>query len=43
MEEEEGEMFKAARKVFDGQELSDLGERMQRRRASARQELNIPG
>jgi len=30
IEEEEGEMFKAARKVFSEQELDELGERMER-------------
>jgi predicted DNA-binding protein len=40
--EEEDEMFKVARQVFEKDELSDLGDRMQQRRQSARQELNIP-
>ncbi len=42
MEEEEGEMFKQARSVFDRAELEDLGERMAARKASAQRELNIP-
>ena len=42
IEEEEGEMFKTARPVFDRAELDDLGRRMEARRASAKRELNIP-
>ncbi len=42
MEEEEGEMFKTARSVFDKGELEDLGERMQARKLDAKRELNIP-
>ena len=42
MEEEEGEMFKQARSVFDRAELEDLGQRMEDRRRSAQRELNIP-
>ena len=42
MEEEEGEMFKKARQVFDRAELLDLGERMETRKLSAKAELNIP-
>jgi hypothetical protein len=42
IEEEEGEMFKQAREVFDTQELDDLGARMEERRTSAQQELGIP-
>ena len=42
IEEEEGEMFKTARSVFDRSELDDLGERMAARKASAQRELNIP-
>ena len=42
MEEEEGEMFKQARSVFDRAELEDLGERMAARKASAQKELGIP-
>ena len=41
IEEEEGEMFKAARQVFDRQELDDLGQRMAERKQSAKQELGI--
>ncbi len=42
IEEEEGEMFKTARSVFDKDELADLGARMETRKAQAKQELNIP-
>lgn len=42
MEEEEGDMFKVARSVFDKAELADLGERMQARKVQAKRELNIP-
>jgi len=42
IEEEEGEMFKTARQVFDRDELEALGERMAARKVSARQELGIP-
>ena len=42
MEEEEGEMFKAARSVFDKAELDALGERMEARKVEAKRELNIP-
>jgi Hemerythrin HHE cation binding domain len=42
MEEEEGEMFKAARSVFDKAELDDLGTRMEARKEQAKRELNIP-
>ena len=42
MEEEEGEMFKQARSVFDKAELEDLGERMERRKRTAAEELGIP-
>ena len=38
IEEEEGEMFKQARQVFDGAELEELGERMAQRRVSADRE-----
>jgi hemerythrin-like domain-containing protein len=38
VEEEEGEMFKKARQVFDEAELDELGERMARRRVSAERE-----
>ena len=42
IEEEEGEMFKTARSVFDRSELDELGRRMEERRRSAKRELNIP-
>jgi hypothetical protein len=42
MEEEEGEMFKKARQVFDAAELDDLGARMEARKATAGREMNIP-
>ncbi len=42
IEEEEGEMFKTARQVFDTGELEDLGARMEARKLEAKQELNIP-
>jgi hypothetical protein len=42
IEEEEGEMFKQARQVFDRQELEDLGARMAERKAAAQQELGVP-
>ncbi len=42
MEEEEGEMFKQARSVFDRAELEDLGERMDARRRTAKEELGVP-
>ena len=42
IEEEEGEMFKQARQVFDRQELDDLGARMAERKMSAQQELGVP-
>jgi hemerythrin-like domain-containing protein len=42
IEEEEGEMFKTARSVFDRAELDELGRRMEERRTSAKRELNIP-
>src|SRR6478735_7518859 len=35
IEEEEGEMFRKARQVFDRDELNDLGERMAARKTSA--------
>ena len=35
IEEEEGEMFKNARKVFDSEQLEDLGERMEEHRSAA--------
>ncbi len=42
IEEEEGEMFKTARSVFDKAELEDLGARMEARKRTAQQELNVP-
>ena len=42
IEEEEGEMFKKARQVFDEEELEDLGARMEARKESAQRELGIP-
>jgi hypothetical protein len=41
IEEEEGEMFKTARQVFDRDELLDLGERMQARKEAAMAELGM--
>ena len=40
--EEEGEMFRQARQVFDKAELEDLGARMEARKQSAGRELGIP-
>jgi hemerythrin-like domain-containing protein len=37
--EEEGEMFKTARQVFDEEELQELGDRMEKRRETANEEL----
>jgi hemerythrin HHE cation binding domain-containing protein len=42
MEEEEGDMFKTARSIFDRAELEELGERMAARKAEAQEELNVP-
>jgi hypothetical protein len=42
IEEEEGEMFKQARSVFDRAELDELGARMEARKSSAQRELGIP-
>jgi len=42
IEEEEGEMFKKARQVFDADELEDLGGRMAKRKLSAGRELGVP-
>jgi hemerythrin-like domain-containing protein len=42
IEEEEGEMFKQARRVFDRKELEDLGAQMEARKATAGRELGIP-
>ena len=39
IEEEEGEMFEQARRVFDASELDELGRRMAERKESAQQEL----
>ena len=42
IDEEEGDMFKIARQVFEKRELTDLGDRMEARRRTARQELGVP-
>jgi hemerythrin-like domain-containing protein len=42
IEEEEGDMFKAARQVFDRDELEELGRRMAQRKRSAQKELGVP-
>ena len=42
MEEEEGDMFRQARAIFDRQELEELGDRMAARRDEAQRELNVP-
>jgi hypothetical protein len=42
IEEEEGEMFRQARQVFDADELDDLGRRMEERKVAAARELGIP-
>ena len=42
IEEEEGEMFKNARSVFDAAELDELGDRMAARKETAAKELGIP-
>jgi hypothetical protein len=42
MEEEEGDMFKQARAIFDRQELEELGDRMAARKVEAERELNVP-
>ena len=42
IEEEEQEMFKQARQVFDKAELEELGARMAERKMSAQQELGVP-
>jgi hemerythrin-like domain-containing protein len=39
IEEEEGEMFKKARQVFDADELTELGDRMAQRKETAKEEL----
>src|SRR6188472_2569427 len=41
IEEEEGEMFRQARQVFDKAELADLGERMAARKETAKAELGV--
>lgn len=43
IEEEEGEMFRQARAVFDKDELRDLGERMAARKETAQAELGAKG
>ena len=43
IEEEESEMFKQARAVFDTQELDDLGTRMADLKARAAQEIGMAG
>jgi hypothetical protein len=42
IEEEEGEMFRQARQVFDAEELDDLGRRMEARKEAGGRELGIP-
>ena len=42
MEEEESEMFKQARQVFEREELEQLGERMATRKAEAAREMGMP-
>jgi hemerythrin superfamily protein len=42
VKEEEGEMFRKARQVFDADELEDLGARMEKRKLSAGRELGVP-
>ena len=42
IEEEEGEMFRQARRAFDREELVELGERMAARKATAQRELGVP-
>ena len=42
MEEEEGDMFKKTRQVFEAAELDELGQRMEARKQSASREMNIP-
>jgi hemerythrin HHE cation binding domain-containing protein len=42
IEEEEGDMFRQARRAFDRGELEDLGRRMAERKVSAGRELGIP-
>ena len=42
IDEEEREMFAQARQVFDKAELEELGARMEERKRSAQQELDVP-
>jgi hypothetical protein len=42
MKEEEGDMFRSARSIFDREELEELGERMAARKDQAARALNIP-
>jgi hemerythrin-like domain-containing protein len=42
IQEEEGDMFKAARQVFEKSELDDLGRRMEQRKQSASKQLGVP-
>jgi len=42
IEEEESEMFRKARQVFDRDELEELGTRMEERRMNAQRELGVP-
>jgi hemerythrin-like domain-containing protein len=42
IEEEEGEMFPQARRVFDDAELDELGTRMEVRKETAGRELGVP-
>ena len=42
IEEEEGEMFKIARRVFEAEGLKELGSRMEARKESAQRELGVP-
>jgi hypothetical protein len=41
IEEEEGEMFKQARAVFDADELEELGTRMEELKKRASQEIGL--
>jgi hypothetical protein len=41
IEEEEGDMFKKARQVFDAAEMEDLGTRMEQRKKSAMQQVGV--
>jgi Hemerythrin HHE cation binding domain len=43
IEEEEGEMFKQARAVFDREELEDLGTRMEELKTRAAREIGLAG